>query len=163
MTLVRSIKAPLDPSQAEALSALHRRAFSGPDGRWGRGWSADEIASLANSPGALLLAAGEAAAPLGFALFRVAADEAELLTIATDPSARRQGAARALLREAGIRLPEQGASRVFLEVGAKNAGAIALYEMSNFKRIAVRANYYAFSGGDRDDALIYELKFKQNQ
>ncbi len=156
---IRIVPAPLSPDDAEALSVLHRRAFSGPEGRWGRGWSAKEILSLANSPGALLLAAGPTVAPRGLALIRVAADEAELLTIATDPTARRGGIARSLLKATQNNLRDMDVSVVFLEVGSKNSAAIALYTSVGFQQVAIRADYYAFSDGERDDALIYRQKF----
>jgi len=157
MIPVRRLPAPLSEVDAVALSALHARAFDGSDGRWGRGWSAAEIAVLAESQGVILLAAGSVDAPLGFALFRVAADEAELLTIATLPEARRTGAAKAILAAASPMLREKGAATVFLEVGAGNAAAIALYRSAGYFRVGVRAGYYVFSDGGRDDALIFKL------
>jgi len=160
---IRRLVAPLPQAEAEALSALHRRAFDESEGRWGRGWSAMELAVLAEAPGAILLVVGEADAPLGFALFRIAADEAELLTIATLPEARRRGVAAALLTHALPALGEAGANSIFLEVGATNAAAISLYEKAGFRQIATRRNYYAVSGGGREDALIYKMEISRTR
>lgn len=159
MIPIRRLDPPLSGAEAEALSALHGRAFAGPGGE--RGWSAAEMFALAEGAGALTLVAGEAAAPLGFALFRVAADEAELLTIATRPESRRSGAAKAILAAAPPFLNDLGAAVVFLEVARGNAPARALYESAGFMRIAIRADYYAYSDGRRDDALIYRLQLNQ--
>ena len=67
----------------EALAALHAAAFAPA-----RSWSAAEFDSFLADPACLLVAR-----PEGFALARVTLDEAELLTIATDPARRRQGVA----------------------------------------------------------------------
>ena len=78
----------------DRAAALHAESFV-PLGE--RAWTRQDIAALLASPGVagLLLQAGGADA--GFALCRVAADEAELLTIAVRPAHRRQGAGRRLL------------------------------------------------------------------
>jgi len=113
---------------------------------------------LAEAPGAVALIAGDAGAPLGLALFRVVADEAELLTIAADPDSRRRGVAECLLAVGREMLRGMNVATVFLEVGAANAPAISLYEKTGFHQIAMRKDYYAFSDGGRDDALIYKLE-----
>ncbi len=154
MIPVQRIRAPLDQPEAEALSALHTLAFKAS----GRGWSATEIAVLAEAPGAILLTAGRAEAPRGFAMARIAADEAELLTIATAPDARRQGVAAALLQTLIPVLRSFSVLTVFLEVGVSNAAAVALYEKTGFKRTARRAGYYRISENDREDALIYKME-----
>jgi len=131
----------------EMLAATHARAFAGQ----GRGWSAAEFAALLDSK--LVFAAGAANA---FALGRVVADEAELLTLATDPAARRRGLGRAALDafEAGARA--RGAARGFLEVAEDNAPARALYAACLWRGAGRRAAYYPRAGGRAVDALILE-------
>ena len=68
------------------LAATHARAMPH------RPWTANAFARLLDSAGVFLI--GDARC---FALGRVAADEAELLTLACDPDHRRQGLARAAL------------------------------------------------------------------
>ncbi len=84
------------------------------------------------------------------------ADEAEIVTIATDPGAQRQGSARRLLATFEGQASERGATRVFLEVAADNLAAIALYQAAGYHEVARRAGYYNRSGGGRVDALILE-------
>jgi ribosomal-protein-alanine N-acetyltransferase len=86
----------------------------------------------------------------GFVLARTAADEAEVLTLAVLPAARRQGIGGALLAEAlaGARL--RGACAMFLEVSARNAAALALYAGAGFAEVGRRRRYYA----DGADALV---------
>jgi len=135
----------------ETLSAAHARAFAGQ----GRGWSAAEFADLLDSPHTFV--AGDARA---LALGRVIADEAELLTLATDPLYRRQGLARAVLAvfEAGAR--ERGAVRGFLEVADDNAAARALYAAAQWRECARRAAYYPRAPRRAADALILEKSLR---
>jgi [ribosomal protein S18]-alanine N-acetyltransferase len=116
----------------EALAALHARAFAGEAAR---PWSAAEFAALL--PGALL--AGDARA---FAMGRVTLDEAEVLTVATDPAHRRQGLARQALRGLEAMARERGAARAFLEVAEENRAALALYEGEGWERIGRRRDYH---------------------
>ncbi|HEY9037579.1 MAG TPA: GNAT family N-acetyltransferase [Roseovarius sp.] len=134
-------------SAAEDLARLHGRAFAGQ----GRGWSAEEFADLLASPLTCL-----SAAPHGFALSRVIADEAELLTLATDPDHRRQGVATALLIAIEAEVAARGAARHFLEVAADNGGAHALYARAGYVQTGRRAGYYARPNGTSVDALLME-------
>lgn len=129
----------------EDLAALHARAFAGQ----GRGWSATEFAELLASP-LICLCAG----PRGFALSRVVADEAELLTLATDPAHRRQGVAAALLAEIESTVRRRGATCQFLEVAADNVAARALYAAAGYAQTGRRAGYYARDERGRVDALL---------
>lgn len=139
----------LDP-----LTELERAAF-------GAGaWSADQLAGTLRSPGMLVLLArpatetGDAAAPLAYAIFQRAADEAELLRIGVDPPYRRRGLATRLIDSGLARLRERGVERCFLEVAAGNRAAIALYEQLGFSRRGYRRGYYP----NGDDALLLAKK-----
>lgn len=131
----------------EALARTHARAFTGQS----RGWSAQEIADLMQSP--LVFAVGDARA---FALGRAIADEAELLTLATDPDHRRKGLARARLAAFEAAAKARGARIAFLEVAADNAGARALYDAAGYVQTARRRGYYARPDRGPVDALILQ-------
>ena len=95
----------------EALAALHATSFTDTP----RPWSAAEFAAVLALPGTLV-----ASRPGGFALGRVAGPEAELLTLAVHPAARRRGlatAARRRLRGPGGGL--RGAEECLLEVAVE--------------------------------------------
>lgn len=130
----------------DALAALHARAFTTPPP-----WSAASFASLLQSPHVFLRAD-----PWGraFVLGRVIADEAELLTIATDPIARRAGLARDLMAQFLAESRARGAVTAFLEVAEPNAPAIALYHACGFRQTGRRPGYYAAPDGTRIAALI---------
>jgi len=130
----------------QALAALHARAFTTPPP-----WSAAAFAGLLDSPLVFLTADPEGRA---FALGRVVAGEAELLTLATDPGARRQGLARAQMAEFDRAAQARGAITAFLEVAEDNAPARALYAACGWLPQGRRAGYYRAPGGACVAALI---------
>lgn len=133
---------PTDDQSAQ-INAIEQECFHGS-------WTAETLLSELNSPLNILVTEERGGAIAGFALGRVAADEAELFRIATLPEFRRQGIAGRLLDRLHAGMRERGAACCFLEVRSRNAGAIALYEKSGYERIALRKNYYP-----DDDAVIY--------
>jgi ribosomal-protein-alanine N-acetyltransferase len=136
-------------AQAEALARLRADAFGGD----AAGWSAPEIERLANAPGAGMLVDRDEA-PRGFVLFRIAADEAEILSIAVRPECQGAGIGAALLASAERTASERGARAMFLEAAASNSRACALYRRTGYVQIGCRRRYYAGANGHADDALI---------
>jgi len=132
---------PATPAHAAALAVLHAQAFPPPE-RWG----SDAMALQLGLPGAFgwLSPAG------GMILARVAADEAEVLTLAVDPARRRRGLGRLLLCQAMRTATERGARTVFLEVADANLAARALYAAAEFSQAGRRPRYYPGGG----DALV---------
>ena len=128
------------PAHAEAMALLHAAAFPVPER-----WSAAAFATQLALPGVFGLLDERG----GFALARVIADEAELLTIAVHPEARRLGLGRALLKAVLAEAARCGAETVFLEVAKANAPARALYAGLAFAPVGHRSGYYA-----SDDALV---------
>ena len=127
---------------AARLAALHATAFVAP-------WDAAAFAALLGQDGVFVLED-----PDGFILLRTVADEAEILTLAVRPDARRRGLGARLVREGGVAAAARGARRLFLEVAEGNAAALALYARAGFVGAGRRPGYYARPGGDREDALI---------
>src|ERR1700704_1086185 len=138
----------------DRAAALHGESFV-PLGE--RAWTRQDLAELLASPGVtglLLQSEGQA---VGIALCRIAADESELLTIAVRPTERRRGAGRRLLAAVIDGVRAAGARALFLEVGADNPPARALYEAMGFRVIGARAAYYRRGDGPPADALIMRL------
>jgi len=133
---------PAGPERADALAALHAAAFAAA-------WSGAEFAELLGSPG---VTAFEAEG--GFILLRAAVGEAEVLTLAVAPGARRRGLGRALVRAGLAAACAEGAGAVFLEVAEGNAAALGLYESEGFELSGRRRGYYARPGGKAEDALL---------
>jgi ribosomal-protein-alanine N-acetyltransferase len=78
-----------------------------------------------------------------FAVFRLAAPEAEILTLATHPHTQGQAHAGSMLRGALVALASAKIETVFLEVADDNAAALALYARAGFAQFSTRSNYYA--------------------
>lgn len=138
----------LEPGQASACAALHASAFAHP-------WSELEFERLIAADTNYADAALEGKTLMGFILSRVAADEAEVLTIVVGARWRGRGVGRALLERHLERLGTAGARTLFLEVNADNAPARALYARTGFAEVGRRKAYYAAPAGTpRADALI---------
>src|SRR5215813_11574208 len=138
----------------DLASSLHGLAFA-PLGE--RVWTRQDMAELLASPGVagwVLLSTERA---IGFALCRVAADEAELLTIAVHPDERRRGAGGALLATIVDHTRKAGARSLFLEVGADNPAALALYGKVGLKAVGHRKAYYRRGEGPPADAVVMRL------
>jgi len=133
--------------QAAAFAALHRQAFD-------RAWSANELQRVIDGPCTFTLEAVRQETPLGFIVVRAVAGEAEILTLAVHPDARRRGLGRALVESAAITAKGFGAEAFWLEVAVDNAAAIALYAATGFQAAGGRPRYYAGKEGERIDALV---------
>ncbi|MCB4821929.1 GNAT family N-acetyltransferase [Roseicella aerolata] len=129
------------PAEAPALAGLHVAAFPPAEA-----WGPDAIALMLEMPGAYGLWRPGA----GFVLARAAGGEAEILTLAVAPAARRQGIGAALMAGALAGAAARGAEAMFLEVAAGNAAALALYRGLGFAEVGRRRRYYA----DGADALV---------
>lgn len=144
---------PIGAPQFERAAALHRQAFE-PIGE--RPWTGRDIAELLASPGAAGLLLRIDGKDAGFAVWRTAADEAELLTIAVQLDRRRHGHGGALLEGVIARARASGASKLFLEVGVDNAAARSLYSQIGFVEVGRRTDYYKRHFGFTD-ALVLRL------
>ena len=89
-------------------------------------------------------------------MMQMAAGEAELLTMAVWPPARRQGLGRQLLRELIGCATAYRAAAIWLEVRVSNTAAVALYRQAGFADIGWRRGYYETPNG-REDAIMMRL------
>ena len=131
----------------EALCRLHARAFPA------RGWSEKAFKSLLAQRGIILIPHAA-----GFLLARQAADEVEILTLAITPDQQRKGYGTELVANLLAHLQQQypDVRRLFLEVGADNLAARALYARHGFDEIGLRPNYYRHADGRTEDALLMQ-------
>ncbi|MEM7547186.1 MAG: GNAT family N-acetyltransferase [Pseudomonadota bacterium] len=126
------------------LSVTHAAAFAGH----GEAWSATDIGAMADR-GILIATTDDDA----FILISLAADEAEILTIAVAPALQGAGLGQGLLSAAITATAASGARRMFLEVAADNAPARAIYNKAGFRQSGRRKAYYK-RGAVRVDALV---------
>jgi ribosomal-protein-alanine N-acetyltransferase len=138
---------PAGTRDAEHLAALHSAAF-------GRGWSAEEFERLLIEPNVIADRAMSGTDLAGFAISRLAADQAEILSIAVAAPYRGRGLARRLLDVHLRRLAAYGVNSVFLEVDERNASARRLYEGLRFREVGRRESYYLDPGKETVAALV---------
>jgi ribosomal-protein-alanine N-acetyltransferase len=137
------------------LSALHAGCFEDS-------WSTQSMVEVMASPGVRAWIAVVNAPrslsptgtlPAGFAITRVAADEAELLSLGVLEAFRRKGIASELIAQAIDHVAARGAKKLFLEVAEDNAAALSLYTASGFTRVGRRPDYYRLANGGATAAL----------
>ncbi|WP_338721578.1 ribosomal protein S18-alanine N-acetyltransferase [Devosia sp. XK-2] len=139
---------PAETRDAKDLARIHGQSFY-------RGWPTGEFVSfLEDSASPAYIACDARRRIAGFALIRMAADEAELLTIAVDPRWRGRGVGRALMDAVLADLMLSPVRRLFLEVDEQNMPAIRLYEKLGFSTIATRKGYYPRPDGSAATALV---------
>jgi ribosomal-protein-alanine N-acetyltransferase len=132
---------PCVEADAPSLATLHAGCFTGREA-----WGAEAMALMLRMPGAFGLWRPGA----GLVLARAIAGEAEILTLAVLPAARRQGLGLALMTAALARAAAAGAATMLLEVAADNVAAQRLYAVLGFVEVGRRRRYYA----DGRDALV---------
>lgn len=86
----------------------------------------------------------------GYAIFSLAADEAELLAISTAPEFLRKGVATEIFAEGEVALADAGARTFYLEVREHNESAIAFYRNLGFEKSGEREGYYS----DGENAIL---------
>ncbi len=129
----------------EAIVSIENRSFSAP-------FTKEMFyAMIIASPPFGGLVAFEGEILLGYLFYTIAADEMELLTIATNPARRHEGNARKLLEEMFEIAKRSGVVSVFLEVRPTNISAQSLYRSFGFQEISIRKKYYKDNG---EDAIV---------
>jgi ribosomal-protein-alanine N-acetyltransferase len=139
----------MTPEWSRQAAAIHKDFFARP-------WSAGEVEDLLRQSGSVADVAtdGPGKTLYGFAISRLLAPEAELLTIAVDRRKQGSGVGRGLLTAHLSRLAAQRAERVFLEVDEANAPALKLYRSLGFREVGKRPGYYPGKNGERTTALV---------
>lgn len=138
---------PAAPKDAPALAHLHAAAFH-------RGWGEGEFEAMLREPNTLVHRLRQGGAVIGFAVSRIAADEAEILSIALAARERGRGLSRGLLATHLGHLAGRGVRTVFLEVEENNQPARRLYEAAGFAVVGRRERYYREAGGEERNALV---------
>jgi ribosomal-protein-alanine N-acetyltransferase len=140
---------PLRSQAAADCARIHAAGFAYP-------WGATELENMISDPNAIGTAAVDpvTAKLRGFALSRLAADEAEILTIAVDPALRKTGVGRDLLRAHLAQVAAAGVAWLFLEVDENNGPALALYARFGFVKVGERQGYYKRPDGKPAAALV---------
>jgi [ribosomal protein S18]-alanine N-acetyltransferase len=138
---------PASLRDAPRLAELHGASFH-------RGWGEDEFEDMLSHRNTLAHRLRLRSKLIGFAISRVAADEAEILSIAIAPGHRGRGLSRQLLLTHLGHLTGRGVRTVFLEVEENNLPARRLYVRAGFAIAGRRERYYREAGGEQLNALV---------
>jgi [ribosomal protein S18]-alanine N-acetyltransferase len=138
---------PASLRDAPALAQLHGASFH-------RGWGEGEFESMLTERNTLVHRLRAGRKIIGFSVSRLAADEAEILSIAVAPGYRGRGLSRNLLLTHLGHLAGRGVRRVFLEVEENNQPARRLYERAGFGLVGRRERYYRQPDGEQLNALL---------
>jgi ribosomal-protein-alanine N-acetyltransferase len=132
---------------APRLAQLHAASFH-------RGWGEGEFEDMLSQRNTLVHRLRLRSKFIGFAVSRIAADEAEILSIAIASGHRGRGLSRQLLVTHLGHLAGRGVRTVFLEVEENNLPARRLYDRAGFAVAGRRERYYREAGGEQLNALV---------
>jgi ribosomal-protein-alanine N-acetyltransferase len=132
---------------AARLAQLHGASFH-------RGWGEGEFEGMLSERNTLVHRLKLGRKVIGFAVSRMGADEAEILSIAVDAAYRGRGLSRNLLLIHLGHLAGRGIRTIFLEVEENNAPARRLYERTGFGVVGRREQYYKQPGREQLNALL---------
>ena len=138
---------PATARDAGRLALLHARSFH-------RGWGESEFEAMLTERNTLVHRLRMGRKTIGFAVSRIAADEAEILSIAVDAGHRGRGLSRNLLLTHLGHLAGHGVRTVFLEVEENNQPARKLYQRAGFAIAGRRERYYRQANGEQLHAVL---------
>jgi ribosomal-protein-alanine N-acetyltransferase len=138
---------PATLRDAHRLAQLHGASFH-------RGWGEGEFEQMLSERNTLVHRLRQGRNIVGFAVSRMAADEAEILSIAVEPKHRGRGLSRNLLLTHLGHLASHGVRTVFLEVEENNQPARRLYDRAGFAVAGRRERYYKQPGGEQLNAVL---------
>lgn len=138
---------PASLRDAPAFAGIHGGSFH-------RGWGEAEFETMLTERNTLVHRLRMGRRTIGFSVSRMAADEAEILSIAIAESHRGRGLSGKLLLTHLGHLAGHGVRTVFLEVEENNQPARRLYERAGFTVVGRRERYYRQAGGEPLNALL---------
>ena len=138
---------PASARDAARLAQLHGAAFA-------HGWGEAEFETMLSERNTLVHRLRLGRKTIGFAVSRIGADEAEILSVAVDQSHRGRGLSRTLLMTHLGHLAGRGVRTIFLEVEENNLPARRLYDRGGFVVVGRRERYYKQPSGEQLNALL---------
>ena len=138
---------PASLRDAPVLAQIHAASFH-------RGWGEGEFENMLSERNTLVHRLRMGRKVIGFSVSRIAADEAEILSIAVAQGHRGRGLSYNLLLTHLGHLAGRGVRTVFLEVEENNQPARRLYERAGFAVAGRRERYYRQASGEPLNALL---------
>ncbi len=139
----------LTAADATRMAGVHLDAFPP-----GESWSARQFADLMEQGSVIARGIVHGSELVSFILIQIAVDQAEILTLATAPSQRRNGLAGNLLDQVEAELVLRGTAVWLLDVAADNAPGLEFYARNGFSTDGRRRGYYQRVEGKRVDAIL---------
>jgi ribosomal-protein-alanine N-acetyltransferase len=139
------------PERAAEIAGMHARLFP-------PGWGEEGVARMLDNPAATSFVAqvGAPKITVGYVMGQVTADEAEILSLGVAPELQRRGLGTQLVNGLIRAVQRAEAKRLYLEVAADNAPAIALYGKLGFAETTRRKGYYHRPGASPVDAVVLQ-------
>src|ERR1700753_2196487 len=138
---------PASPRVAVALAQIHGASFH-------RGWGEGEFEQMLTERNTLVHRLRMKRKIIGFSVSRMAADEADLWSVAVAETHRGRGLANRLLLTHLGHLAGRGVRSVFLEVEENNQPARRLYDRAGCGVAGRRERYYRQPDGEQLNALL---------
>lgn len=129
---------------AAAAAELERQCFSDP-------WSEKSVLDTVNLPNTICIAAEKAGRMIGYLLAYEAADEAEIVRVAVEKEARRQGAGSLLMLKLENVCEDRKINKILLDVRESNEVARSFYKGKGFAEDGIRQSFY---DAPKEDAIL---------
>lgn len=148
MMLLKNREFIITPMKMEDLgetSDIEKQSFSLP-------WSKDDFREIVLSQlYKALVARGPQNKILGYIVFYLAADEAHVMNVVTNPKYRRRGIAQTMLNFVHDIFRKEGIKIAYLELRRSNYSAYRLYKKQGYVYVSLRRGYYA---DNMEDAIL---------
>lgn len=122
---------------AQAFYRLSEESY-----KHGSPWIMEQFENTLSQPMIHCIVAEAKGELIGFLIFSVVENEAEIYHFVVAKIYQRKGIGMALIEEAKQAVREKKGQRIFLEVRASNEPALSLYKQMGFKPIGRRKGYY---------------------
>jgi ribosomal-protein-alanine N-acetyltransferase len=139
----------LSYAHAEQCSHLHRFCFE-------KQWDKTNFEDFFNNPSITIWGYWQYDILIGLLCIAITVDEAEIYTLCTHPKHRNKNIATNLLKVAHQECKNRLVTLLNLEVATNNKAAIDCYLKHNYKKIAIRKNYYTHLS-ENQDAYVMQL------
>jgi ribosomal-protein-alanine N-acetyltransferase len=141
---------PLGPDRLNAVLEVENRAYAHP-------WNRTNFNDVLHSGYLAQILMAETTI-VGYFVAMKGVDEVHLLNITVSPDYQGQGWAHLMLDALDLWARGQNADYLWLEVRVGNTRARQVYERHGFRQVGQRKNYYAAGRGQREDALVMNLR-----
>ena len=140
---------PLSIENLSEIMCIERAVFDFP---WSASLMRDSLLAAHTHVWGLFVAAQM----IGFGVLSIVLDESEVLDVALHPEYQGAGYGKILIQFLSNKARENGAKKMYLEVGVTNEVALHIYYQLKFQKIAFRRGYYPSKYSEREDAFLLE-------